>query len=492
MIFVLLTSLSANAGTATLSWTPPTTNADGTPLTDLAGYKIYYGTASRTYSQPIDVGNVTTYFMGGFADGKTYYFAVKAYDTARNESGYSIEASKTFPAQTFALTVSKAGSGTIVSSPMGINCGVTCSQSYSSGTVVALTAIPASGSILAGWSGDADCTDGLVTMTAGKTCIAQFTTSSLAPPRMRNISTRALAQTGDQVMIGGFVIKGSVSKTVLVRARGPSMAGAPFLVQGTLTNPLVQLYSFAARAFIAQNDNWQTTDPLCSTSGYSCGSPAQITATGLDPCQPIQGQTTAPPGCVRESAILITLPPGAYGAIVSGVNGGTGVGMVEVFDLDTSTLSKLVNVSTRALVLTGDSVEIGSFIIGVGTGTKTVLIRARGPFMGGDPFNVQGTLPNPFVQLYSFTARAFIAQNDNWQTTDPLCSTSGYTCGTPAQITTTGLDPCRPNPGQSVSPPGCGQESAILIALPPGAYSAIVSGVGGQTGVGLVEVFEIQ
>jgi hypothetical protein len=323
------------------------------------------------------------------------------------------------------------------------------------------------------------------------------TTTSLSPfiiaepdiADLTNISTRARVLTGDNVQIGGFIIGGSVSKTVLIRARGPSMSGAPFNVPGTLANPFVQLYAFATGTFIAQNDDWQTTDPLCGSPAEDCGATSQIVATGLDPCQPNPGQPTAPPGCSQEAAILITVPPGNYGAIVSGVGGGTGVGLVEVFEVDTSP-SVLGNISTRVRVETGDNVEIGGFII-QGSSPKQVLIRARGPSMGGAPFNVPGTLANPFVQLYSFATGTFIAQNDNWQTTDPLCSTSGFLCGTPTQITATGLDPCLPNPGQTGAPPGCAQESAILITLPPGNYGAIVSGVSGGTGVGLVEVFEV-
>ena len=109
--------------------------------------------------------------------------------------------------------------------------------------------------------------------------------------------------------------------------------------------------------------------------------------------------------------------------------------------------------------------------------------------MSGAPFNVPGTLANPTMQLYS--GSTVIAQNNDWQTTDPLCGSPAVSCGNANQIMATGLDPCQPNPGQGTMPPGCSQESAILVTLPPGGYTAIVSGVGGTTGVGLVEVFEI-
>jgi hypothetical protein len=144
-----------------------------------------------------------------------------------------------------------------------------------------------------------------------------------------NISARAFVQSGDNVMIGGLIIDGSAPATVLLRARGPSMSGAPFFVPGTLANPFLQLFS--GQSVIAQNDNWQDI-PSCG--GLPCGGAAPIAATGLDPCQPNPGQSASPPGCAQESAIFITLPPGAYTAIVSGVGGATGVGLVEVFELD--------------------------------------------------------------------------------------------------------------------------------------------------------------
>jgi Calx-beta domain len=300
------------------------------------------------------------------------------------------------------------------------------------------------------------------------------------PQMLANISSRGGVLTGNNVMIGGFIIDGTAPKRVLVRSRGPSMAGAPFFVPGTLANPMVQLFS--GPTMIAQNDNWQDA-PNCP--GFVCEGATEILNTGLDPCTPNPGQSLSPLNCALEAAILITLPPGAYTAIVNGVAGGTGVGLVEVFEADATTVSDLSNISTRGFVQSGDDVMIGGLII-EGSSPATVLIRARGPSMSGVPFFVPGTLANPFLQLFS--GQDVIAQNDNWQDA-PSCS--GFVCGTAAQIAATGLDPCQPNPGESTPPVACAQESAILITLPPGAYTAIVSGVSGGTGVGLVEAFEM-
>jgi aldose sugar dehydrogenase len=296
-----------------------------------------------------------------------------------------------------------------------------------------------------------------------------------------NLSTRSPVQTGDNVVIGGFVVDGNGPKTVLVRGRGPSMSGAPFFVPGVLANPSLRLFS--GQMVIAENDNWQNA-PSCT--GFMCGGAGQITATGLDPCQPNPGQPAAPPSCALESAILITLNPGAYTIHLSGVNGGTGVGLIEVFEADSGATSELVNLSTRSPVQIGDNVVIGGFVID-GNTPKTVLVRGRGPSMSGAPFFVPGALANPTLRLFS--GQAVIAQNDNWQ---DASSCAGFVCGGAGQIAATGLDPCQPNPGQPSAPPNCALESAILITLNPGAYTIHLSGVNGGTGVGLIEVFQLQ
>jgi hypothetical protein len=340
--------------------------------------------------------------------------------------------------------------------------------------------------------------DGNTTLEFDKTFVVNLTSASNAfiadgqgigtivnddgplPTALANISSRGGVLTGNNVMIGGFIVDGTAPKRILIRSRGPSMAGAPFFVPGTLANPQVQLFS--GPTMIAQNDNWQDA-PSCP--GFVCEGATEIMNTGLDPCTPNPGQNSSPANCALEAAILITLPPGAYTAIVNGVAGGTGVGLLEVFEADASTVSELSNISTRGFVQSGDDEMIGGLII-EGSAPATVLIRARGPSMSGAPFSVSGTLANPFLQIFS--GQDVIAQNDNWQ--DPP-SCTGFVCGTAAQIAASRLDPCQPNPGQTVSPPSCTLESAILITLPPGAYTAIVSGVGNTTGVGLVEAFEM-
>jgi hypothetical protein len=252
-------------------------------------------------------------------------------------------------------------------------------------------------------------------------------------PRLANISTRGPIFTGNDVMIGGFIIGGSAPKKVLVTARGPSLAA--FGVPGTIADPTLQLYS--GQTVIAANDNWQTNANV-----------AEITATGIAPTNPL------------ESALLTTLNPGAYTAIVSGVNGTTGVGIVEVFEADHPEIP-LINISTRGQVQTVNNVMIGGFII-QGNAPRTVLITARGPSL--IPFGITNALSNPKLEIYAGQTK--IHENDNFGTAPNL-----------ADIIATGVAPTDPN------------EAAVLVTLNPGAYTAIVSGVGGVTGVGIVEVF---
>jgi uncharacterized repeat protein (TIGR01451 family) len=251
--------------------------------------------------------------------------------------------------------------------------------------------------------------------------------------RLTNISTRMQVLSGDDVMIGGFVIGGSGPKTVVVRARGPSLAA--FGVPGVLANPQLQLFS--GQTQIAANDNW----------GDAANASA-LAASGFAPAD------------ANEAAVMMTVNPGAYSAIVSGVGGTTGVAIIEVFEVD-AILVPLANISTRGRAQTGDNVMIAGFVI-QGDGPQTVVIRARGPSLG--QFGVQGVLANPQLQLFSGGTQ--IAYNDNWQQD-----------ANATQIQASGFAPSDAN------------EAAILVTLQPGAYSAIVSGVGGTAGIAIVEVF---
>jgi alpha-tubulin suppressor-like RCC1 family protein len=257
-----------------------------------------------------------------------------------------------------------------------------------------------------------------------------------AIPRLASISTRMPVMTGDDVAIVGFIIGGSTPKTVIVNARGPSLAAQG--VAGTLADPTLQLVPTAGGNVVVNND-WPLTPGA-----------ATIQSLNLSPADS------------HESSIMATLSPGAYTAIVRGVNDATGVGIVEVIEVDHPELP-LVGISTRGEVLTGDDVMIGGFII-QGTAPQTVIVRARGPSLAAA--GIADVLADPQLQLVRSSDQAVIATNDNWRD-DPSAG----------EISTRGFAP------------GDARESAMLVTVPPGAYPAIVSGVGGATGVGIVEVF---
>jgi hypothetical protein len=200
---------------------------------------------------------------------------------------------------------------------------------------------------------------------------------------------------------------------------------------------------------IATNDNWKIDD----ATGQS--QQAQIEATGLAPTDDL------------ESAVLVSLNPGAYTAILSGTNNGTGNGLIEAYDLDESESSNslLANISTRGFVDTGDQVMIGGLILGPDTaGSATVVLRAIGPSLANPPFNVSGVLADPAIELHDPNGNT-IAQNDDWQQ-------DSQSSQIPADLQ-----------------PSDAKESALYRILAPGAYTAIVSGSNNTTGVGLVEAY---
>ncbi len=280
---------------------------------------------------------------------------------------------------------------------------------------------------------------GTATDPAGNT--SEFSMASeVVPPlsQFLNISTRLRVQEGDNVLIGGLIIDGTEAKEVIVRAIGPSLGD--FGVSDPLANPILELH-YPDGATVVTNNNWRDDQE------------AEIMATGLAPSEDL------------ESAILATLDPGAYTAILRGVNGGTGVGLVEAYDLSSGVDSVLANISTRGLIETGDNVMIGGIIVGPDEAPDgSILLRAIGPSLGD--FGVPNPLPDPAIELRDGNG-ALVMSNDNWKSTQQ------------GAIEATGLAP------------NDDLESAILATLASGSYTAIVSGVGGTTGIGLVEAYHL-
>jgi hypothetical protein len=281
-----------------------------------------------------------------------------------------------------------------------------------------------------------------------------YNLAQTGPPSLGNVSTRSFVQTGANVMIGGFIVQGSGPKRVIIRAIGPELT--QFGVPNALANPTLELHN-GAGALIATNNDWQTT----IIGGIITGSQvSDIQNSGHAPTE------------ASESAIIADLQPGNYTAILSGVNGTTGVALVEVYDLATAASSSLGNVSTRSFVQTDSNVMIGGFIV-QGSGPKRVIIRAMGPEL--TQFGVPNPLANPTMELHN-GAGALIASNDDWQTT----IIGGIITG--SQVSDI------QNSGHA---PTAASESAIIADLQPGNYTAIVRGVSNTTGIALVEVYDL-
>lgn len=251
-----------------------------------------------------------------------------------------------------------------------------------------------------------------------------------------------LVQTGNNVGIGGFIITGSAPKQVTVRGLGPSLAG--FGVPNPLADPILELHGPPGFVTII-NDNWPDSQDQC------LGTPE------LRPTDPL------------ESALCgVTLDPGAYTAILRGTNNGTGIGLVEVYDVGQAAPSKLANISTRAFVSTGTDIVIAGFILGGHGGNDNVIVRGIGPSL--TQFGVPNALANPTLELRDGNGALALSNND-WQD-----SPTG-TCA--AIIVGAGLAPTN------------NLESAICATLAPGSYTALLAGLDSGTGLGLVEVYDV-
>jgi len=246
-------------------------------------------------------------------------------------------------------------------------------------------------------------------------------------------------QTGNNVGFGGFIITGTAPKHVLLRAIGPSITGLP----GVLADPVLELHGPAGFATVT-NNNWQD-DPVQA---------AAILATGLAPTNNL------------EAAIDVTLNPGAYTGVMSGNGGTSGIGLIEVYDLSQAVLAKLANISTRALIGTGNDAVIAGFILGNNSGQTRIVLRGLGGSLTA--FGIPNALVNPTLELRDNNG-AVLASNDDWHD-DPAQA---------AELTAAGL-------GLTNS-----LESAIAINLGPGQYTALLTGDHGTTfGVGVIEVYD--
>jgi phospholipase/lecithinase/hemolysin len=258
------------------------------------------------------------------------------------------------------------------------------------------------------------------------------------PAQALNLSGRLAVGTDEDVLIAGLIVNGTEAKKVLVRGLGPSIAIGGVPLPGTMSDPILDLYQ--GDILLLSNDSWKAAQQ------------DEIEATGLAP------ENDA------EAALVATLAPGAYTVILRGQNGGTGIGLMDAYDLDSGVESTLANASMRGFVQTGDGVLIAGFIIGSG-GNDTVLVRAIGPSLAG--IGVANPLADPTLDLYDGNG-TLLRSNDDWRSTQE------------ALIRSTNLAPANDS------------EAAIIRSLAPGNYTAVVRGKDGGTGVALVEVYNLQ
>ena len=266
--------------------------------------------------------------------------------------------------------------------------------------------------------------------------------AAFAQDRLQNISGRTRVDTGSNVLIGGFIVGGTGTKKVIVRALGPSLAvnGSP--VVGRLEDPTLEVYASGSNVPLAFNDNWKDSQR------------GQIEATGLQPANDL------------ESAAILGLDPGSYTVVVRGKSNGTGIGLIEVYDLAPNAAARLLNISTRGVVQSGDNLLIGGFIIAGGTIISpglTVIVRALGPSLSDS--GVANPLGDPTLEIVNSNGVS-VASNDDWKS------------GSFTDIQGSGLAPSDD------------RESAIKRTLPADGYTAVIRGKNGATGVALVEVYE--
>lgn len=313
--------------------------------------------------------------------------------------------------------------------------------------------------------GRIDPASGFLTGKLSGTTAADFTGAlasggTFSDGALRNLSTRGQVGTGGNVLITGFVVGGSTAKQVLIRAIGPSLV--PLGITNALLDPQLQVFNVAGTAISgAFNDNW------------NAGNADNATMTSVG--------AFALPGGSKDAALVISLAPGIYTTQVSGVGGTTGVALIEFYDLDAAipfSTQKVVNVSTRGMVGSGQNALIAGFAIS-GNAPKMVLLRA----VGGQALATLAALPvgsmlaDPFLSLQRRMpdgSSVVVRENDDWES------------GNDASLVVAAAS----NSGAFPLPSGS-KDAVMLISLPPGIYTAIVSGNGGGTGVALVEVYEV-
>ena len=419
----------APTASVNLAWdvTDPTTTS----------VRLYRGIVSGNYTWQQDLGLVTSMAVTGLDDQTQYFFAVTGLNSAGMESPKSNEVSfgpGATPSPTPIATVPP--SPTLTPTPAATPVATPTPAATATATVPpTLTPTPAA-------TASATATP-TATATAPPaatpipTPIATPTPTPMPAAQAVNLSTRMRVQTGNNVGIGGFIITGTAPKHLLLRAIKPSF-GFP----DPLFDPVLELHGPGAVVTIT-NDNWRD-DPAQE---------AAIINTGIPPANDL------------EAAIDTTLDPGTYTAVVRGQSNTSGVALVEVYDLSQAVPAKLANVSTRALVGTGNDIVIAGFILGGHTGNDRIIVRGIGPSLTAT--GVSNALADPALELRDSNGELLVT-NNNWQENPAQA----------AELTAAGLAPTN------------NLESGLTAVLPPGLYTALLAGQNNGTGIGLVEVYD--
>jgi hypothetical protein len=435
---------ATTAGTPASAWGGGGTAGNNTTTPELVGTPTTVGTYTfmlQGYAEPGEKGGAGIAGFVGSGISEVFSFTVVVTSVA--------SAAPVFTVQPISATV--AG-GTVVLVAEASN-SPTYQWMWNGSTPVAGATSPTlliSNAAAAVGSYTCVATNSLGAATSNPATVAITSTTDIG--RLVNISCRATVGTGADILIAGFVVGGagtSGSESLLIRGSGPALV--PFGIAGTLPDPQLQIYSGAT--VLGTNDGW--------------GGSAQIASTAA-----AVGAFAWSDSSSHDAALLEGLSGGPYTAQIAGESADSGIALAEIYDATpagTYTLStpRIVNISARVQVGTGGNILIAGFAIG-GTTSRTVLIRASGPALAA--FGVAGTLPDPQLQLYS--GATMLESNDGWGGNAQI-SESAASVGAFAWSSSTSND------------------SAILVTLPPGPYTAQVSGASGDTGVALVEIYEV-